>query len=144
MLPGERPTVKSSEQNIYRKRVSIHHFKTSCSFKSVQTVQKRSETLGCHKAGGRALVGLLAPDPCQPGQAETSPAGTGNSCGTGWETSITSAKGRLILPEGTELDSVTAPNPFRSTEPVEKQIFILQKTGQRSAAPLSVPSCWNP
>lgn len=78
-------------------------------------MQKLSEILGW--AGGRALVGLLHPDPCQ---------GPGILAEQDGEASITSDKGLLILPEGREVNSMTTPNPFRSTEPTEKQIFILQ------------------
>lgn len=73
---SQRPAAKSSEQNIYRKGVSIHHL-TSCSFKSAQ---KLSEILGCLKSG-------LEAEHCWGCWTltcvRTSPTGIWNSCRTG-------------------------------------------------------------
>lgn len=55
------------------------------------------------------------------------------------EASITSDRGLLILPEGREVDSMTISNPFCSTDPMEKQILILQIPWELSS-PLSVPT----
>lgn len=56
------------------------------------------------------------------------------------DASIISDKGLLILPEGTEMDLLTSPNPFHSREPLEKLILILPKTLNKGSAPWGIPT----